>query len=308
MQEKALFHKLLYKNQEWPARYTDGLTGESVKAGLLNNDRRRNCNTMTATRLTFWFINQVWIFYLLAAVAITVFSAGIYSHLAVWRNAVRLRPLQLNRAHARGLVSGKKDHGSRWLEPRAFARLGHTVLDILTGRRIFKGDPAAGLMHGCILWGFSALFIGTLLVAVDHWVIQFLKGKLYLVVEFVLDAAGLLLLGGLGGALGRRYLQRIPRLESGSAAAGIPLALMLVALTGYLTEGCRLAAQDPVWGSWSFMGWRLNFLWSDEQGARAIYPFLWWLHALISLGMISYLPFSRLFSSPGRTGERLFSG
>ena len=227
---------------------------------------------MTATRLTFWLINQVWVFYLLAATTILVFSAGVYSHLAVWRKAVRLRPLQLN-----------------------WTRLGHTVLDILTGRRIFKGDPAAGLMHGCILWGFSALFIGTVLVAVDHWVIQFLKGRIYQVMELVLDVAGLLLLGGLGWALGRRYLQRVPRLESGLAAAGIPLGLMLVALTGFLTEGCRLAGQNPVWGPWSFMGWRLNFLWSNEQSARTIYPFLWWFHALISFGMIAYLPYSRLF-------------
>ncbi len=227
---------------------------------------------MTATRLTFWHINHEWLFYLLAVAVILIFSAGIYSHMIAWRKAVRLRPLQF---HTR--------------------RFAHTVLEILTGRRIFMGDPAAGLMHGCILWGFITLFIGTVLVAVDHWAIQFLKGRLYLILEFVLDVAGLLLIVGLLWALVRRYLQRVPRLEKGLTHAGIPLLLVIVALTGYLTEGCRLAAQNPLWGPWSFMGWRLDFLWSDARGASTTYPFLWWLHALISLGTIAYLPYSRLF-------------
>ena len=227
---------------------------------------------MTATRVTFWNINMVWIFYLLAAAAILIFSAGVYSHLAVWRKAIRLQPRQLT-----------------------WRKLGHTVTDVLMGRQVFKGDLSAGLMHGCILWGFLVLFIGTVLVAVDHWVFEFLKGALYLVVELILDVAGLILLVGLVWALGRRYLQRVSRLERGLAPAGIPLLLMVVALTGYLTEGCRLAAQNPAWGPWSPMGWRLNFLWSNEQSARTLYPFFWWFHALISLGTIAYLPFSRLF-------------
>jgi len=227
---------------------------------------------MIPTRLTYWLIDSVGLFYLLAAVAVAVFLAGVYCHAAVWRKTITGHALRLS-----------------------WPRLGTALLDSLTGRRIFRGEAAAGLMHALILWGFLLLFIGTLLVAVDHWFIQFLRGNLYLGVETVLDFAGLMLLAGLLWALGRRYLQRVPRLERDWAAAGVPAALILVALTGYWTEGCRLAAQNPAWGGFSFAGWRLASLWPDMQTARAFYPLFWWLHALVSLSFIAYLPYSRLF-------------
>jgi len=229
-------------------------------------------NIMIPTRLTYWLIHPVWLFYLLAAIAVAVFLAGVYFHIAVWRKMAAGRPIRFS-----------------------WPRLGAALTDSVTGRRIFRGNAAAGLMHLLILWGFLLLFVGTVLVAVDHWFVVFLRGNLYRWVETTLDVSGLMLLTGLLWALGRRYLQRVLRLERGWAAAGIPGALILVAFSGYLAEGCRLAAQNPAWGEFSFAGWRLISLWPDEQTAHMLYPVFWWLHALISLSFIAYLPYSRLF-------------
>jgi Fe-S oxidoreductase/nitrate reductase gamma subunit len=227
---------------------------------------------MIPTRLTYWHIDAVWTFYLVAILAVAVFVAGIYRHIAVWRNAI---------------IQSHTD--------RFWPRLPGALLEILSGRRIFRGDPAAGLMHALIFWGFLILFAGTVIVAANHWAVPFLKGHRYLWLEVSLDVAGLMLGAGLLWALVRRYLLRVPRLERTWSAAGVPLALLLVVATGYLSEGCRLAAQAPDWGGWSFLGWQISALWPDPDTALGLYPAFWWLHALLSLGLIAWLPWSRLF-------------
>ena len=69
----------------------------------------------------------------------------------------------------------------------------------------------------------------------------------------------------------------------------------MIAVTGFLLEGARLALENPPWAGWSFGGRLAAGLWSSAQAARAAHPFLWWLHGLASLGLIAWLPHSKLF-------------
>jgi Fe-S oxidoreductase len=59
-------------------------------------------------------------------------------------------------------------------------------------------------------------------------------------------------------------------------------------------EGLRLSSQQPVWVEWSFVGAWIGLLASPE-GAKALYPYLWWGHALLSLGLIAIIPYTKLF-------------
>jgi heterodisulfide reductase subunit C len=226
---------------------------------------------MMPERPIYWKIGEVWVFYVLAALATGLLLIGLAAHLRVWL---------------------KSAPGSR----TAFSRqaLKQALLDTFLGLTVFKGDRPAGLMHLLIFWGFVILFIGTSLLAVHEYWSSFLVGKGHLLFEVSMEVGGLILLAGIIWALVRRYIQRIPRLERRLEDALVPIGLLLVVCSGFLLEGIRLAAQKPPWGYWSFVGsWIAGFV--PERAAVLAYPYLWWGHALMSLGLVALIPFTKLF-------------
>ncbi|MFH0787789.1 MAG: (Fe-S)-binding protein, partial [Pseudomonadota bacterium] len=170
--------------------------------------------------------------------------------------------------------------------------------EVLLGRSVFKGNPAAGLMHFFIFWGFVLLTIGTSLLAIHEYVHPYLIGKAHLLFEGAMEIGGLILLSGIVWALVRRYIQRVPRLEQRMEDGLVPLWLLLVVLSGFLLEGLRLASQKPPWGHWSFVGSEIAG-WVSAGAADSAYPYLWWGHALLSLGFIALIPFTKLFHIVG---------
>ncbi|MBI5603187.1 MAG: 4Fe-4S dicluster domain-containing protein [Deltaproteobacteria bacterium] len=226
---------------------------------------------MTPGRELFWEIGEVWIFYVMAVLAVGLLLVGVAAYINVWL---------------------KSAPGNR----TAFSRqaLKETLLDTFLGRGAFRGDLSAGLMHLFIFLGFVILFMGTSLLAVHEYVHPYLKGKPYLFFEASMEAGGLILLAGLIWALVRRYLQRIPRLERRPEDALVPLWLLMVILSGFFLEGARLAAQKPSWAHWSFVGSLMAGLIAAKAAGPA-YPYLWWGHAVLSLGFIALIPFTKLF-------------
>ena len=117
-----------------------------------------------------------------------------------------------------------------------------------------------GLMHAAIFWGFLALFIGTILATID-WEItrllfdwRLLKGPFYLAFELVLDLFGVVLLVGVAMAAWRRFVMRPPRVTPDAKFAYALAVLAVLAVTGYLIEGARLAVTRPAWSAWSPVG------------------------------------------------------
>ncbi len=227
---------------------------------------------MTPYRTSYWCIQHVWIFYLLAAVAVGVFIFGLLIHVSVWTKGIKRQTI-----------------------PFSWRGISNLFLDGLLGRRIFRGDVAAGTMHFLILWGFLGLFAGTILISVDYWLYHFLEGSVYIWYSACLETLGLMLMTGLVWSLIRRYLQRVPRLERRIDDVTVVALLCMVVLSGFLVEGLRLAAQTPDWAQWSFVGHWVSLLWANPQGALSIYPYVWWIHALLSLGLIATIPFCNLF-------------
>ncbi|MFH1951739.1 MAG: heterodisulfide reductase-related iron-sulfur binding cluster [Pseudomonadota bacterium] len=240
--------------------------------------------SMTPHRIMFWQIDYVWIFYVLAGLAAGIFLAGLAAHICVW----------------------KKRAGSREMSFSGDA-LKRTILDVFLGRRVLQGDMAAGLMHLFLFWGFLALFIGTALLAIHHYLISFLEGTSYLIFSMSMEVGGLMLLAGIIWAIVRRYIQRVSRLERRLEDALVPTWLLLAALSGFMLEGLRLAAQQPQWGAWSFVGWGLSGLFSSAS-AQALYPYLWWGHTVLSLSFIAVIPFTKLFHVLGAPAGIYFQG
>jgi Fe-S oxidoreductase/nitrate reductase gamma subunit len=227
---------------------------------------------MTPLRTSYWHIEPVWLFYLLAAIAVVFFAFGLIVHLSVWMRGIRRQRI-----------------------PFSWQGMAQLIWDGLLGRRIFRGDVAAGTMHLLIMWGFSGLFVGTVLISVDYWVYHFLEGTVYLAYSTCLEIMGLMLILGLSWAMIRRYLQRVSRLERRFEDLFVAALLMLVAISGFLVEGLRLAAQRPDWAQWSFAGYWVGLVWTEPQAALSWYPYSWWAHAILSLWLIGYIPYSKLF-------------
>ncbi len=226
---------------------------------------------MTPHREPFWGIDHTWIFYALAALAVISLGLGLWERGRRW-------------------MTGRRTAG-----PALGQGLRGVLLDALLLRRLLRGDLAAGLMHLLILWGFAGLFVGTVIVAVDHYLVHFLEGDLYLGFSLAMEVCGLALIGGLLWAVTRRYVQRVPRLERRASDLLLPGWLLLIGLTGFLVEGARLAADQPDWAGWSFGGALVAGVFTASPTAGAAHPALWWVHAILSLGLIAWLPWSRLF-------------
>ena len=77
-------------------------------------------------------------------------------------------------------------------------------------------DPAAGLMHSCIYFGFLWLFVATVVLELDHQLpdnLKFLHGGVYQGYAFAADLAGVVFTVGILWAIARRYLERPYRIR-----------------------------------------------------------------------------------------------
>jgi Fe-S oxidoreductase len=226
---------------------------------------------MSAHRIMFWQIEHIWLFYVLTVLALVFFFTGAGAHIWVWIKSSK--PVSI-KGKGQALVK--------------------TCLDTVSGRRLLRGDIAAGLMHAAIFWGFFLLFLGTCTLAAHDYLYTFLEGRVYLWFSLLMEVGGVLLLVGVVWGLVRRYLQRVPRLERRLEDAVLPSWLILIVLSGFFLEGARLAAQQPQWADWSFAGnWTAGLL--PAAASKGLYPFLWWVHAVLCLGFISIIGYSKMF-------------
>jgi Fe-S oxidoreductase len=245
--------------------------------------------TEIPVRDTFWNI-PAWAVagvYLGGAIALALFAWGLYRRIQVWRRG------------------GPE---MRW--DRIPERITKVLREVLLQARILS-QPYPGIMHATLFWGFLALFTGTAIATID-WEItrllfdfRVLQGPFYLLFELSLDLAGVFLLLGLGLALWRRFVKRPQRLEPAGKFAYALGVLFVIALTGFVVEGARLAATRPAWGPWSPVGWTIGqgllAAGMGEGALRGLHFSLWLLHAAIVFAFIALIPrsyFVHLVATP----------
>ena len=238
-------------------------------------------------RETFWNI-PLWAEigqYVAGLLTILIFTYGVYRHIQRWRMGQPVRRI---------------DH----IGQRLWSVLVQAVGQFRTAQEVY-----AGIMHLMIFWGMVALLFGTILATVDWDVthllfgFQFLTGGVYVVYELILDIMGLLLVVGLAMAAYRRYIIRPPRLQNipgrgftwDDAYAIVMLAL--IAVSGYLVEGLRIAVVKPDWAPWSPVGSALAslFLAMGDPTNRVLHLALWIGHGLIAFTFVASIPYTKLF-------------
>jgi Fe-S oxidoreductase/nitrate reductase gamma subunit len=170
-------------------------------------------------------------------------------------------------------------------------------------------DPAAGVMHSCIYFGFLILFGVTTVLEIDHQMpesAKFLHGGVYQGFSAVGDAAGLLFLIGIVWAIGRRYVQRPYRIriKTKPEHAVILTMFLVLAVTGFATEMVRIALVGrPAFEKWSFIGYPLSALVNSasESTLDTWHQVLWCVHVASFLVFLLVLPITMLrhmFTSP----------
>src|SRR5213596_174154 len=238
---------------------------------------------MTASvpfRDTFWNV-PVWAqvaLYVGAVVAVTVFVYGLAQRVRLWRG-------------------GRPEHRVDRIPERIALVLKHAL-----GQARTLSQAYPGVMHAMVFWGFLALFMGTVLATIDYDITlpffdyKLLRGPFYLAYEAVLDLFGLFFVLGLGMALWRRFVLRPDRIDPTARFAGLLALLLVINVTGFVMEACRLAAVRPAWAPWSPVGWALGqgmlAAGMSESALRATHLSVWLFHAAVSLAFVAIVPYS----------------
>jgi Fe-S oxidoreductase/nitrate reductase gamma subunit len=221
-----------------------------------------------------------WMFY--SVVAIGLFSCA-------WLISVRVRNYERGQPDDRRTT--KKNVHRRLADFRAGVWM-----------RTLLRDPAAGVMHSCIYFGFLVLFVATVILEINHQLpeeLKFLHGKVYQAYGATADVFGVIFLVGIVWAIGRRYLHRPYRIriKTKPEDAVILGTFLVIGLTGFLTEAFRIAlVGTPSFERWSLVGYPLATIFDGwSVGTLSdLHRTMWVVHFAAFVAFLIILPTTKL--------------
>ena len=199
---------------------------------------------------------------------------------------------------------GRRDD-SRWNDvPR---RLGNLLTVGIFQSKIFR-DSIAGPMHALIFWGFLILGAGTTEMLISGVVPgfgyeRFLPAPLYRGYVLSQETFAAIVLAMVAMALWRRLTKRVTRLEGAETHPNDPLLILswigALMVTMFLTEAFAIAAEPlhlagmrpvsyPLAIALVHLGVGLGM-----PSPMVLHDVSWWTHALLVLGFLNYLPYSK---------------
>jgi nitrate reductase gamma subunit len=234
------------------------------------------------TREVFWGIPTGLqnYFYMVSVIAVIIFFIGVWSRVKLWT---------LGR-------DDEKFAGFRIIDFFIFSIKSFFSPNCILAIKSFTLASYRGIMLLFIIWGFTTLFLGTVLLTLHHYSISFLIGNMYLIYSFALDVAGVLLLVGLVIAIGRRHLvMEVRRVTSLEDLIFLYLFLLIV-VSGFMVEGMRLAILNPLNSDYSLGGTLFSSLIESlGGGGPSSYVLVWLIHTGSVLFFIAILPFTKFF-------------
>lgn len=170
--------------------------------------------------------------------------------------------------------------------------------EALLQRKLFKLSRLRWFIFFSESLGFMALFLVFMVFVFTRFVFKidlFLTGSGGLLLDFLMDLLGLLILIGAIVSFIRRSVKR-PNLITEREDLMAVLFLFFIVLTGFFLEAFRLAVLPVSWETYfSFVGLGMASLirnlplsWTD------IHFYTWILHATLVFMFLAYIPFSKL--------------
>ena len=238
------------------------------------------------------------IVYLAIPISLGVISYGIIRRIKLWKI---------------GLGKSEKLH----LDKRIYRFVRELMFGVVTHKNfIRKKHVYPGIMHFLIFWGFSILFIATVVAALEfnfyrYFGVMFPTAYIRVEMGFIWDIFGGVLASiGVGMAAWRRYVIRPPRLNTMLDDSFILVTLIALLASGFVLEGLRIASTElnpssylysPSSALWSPVGWviakSLIFSGIPNTLLELSHKFFWWSHAGIFTIAIVYaaVKFSQIF-------------
>jgi Fe-S oxidoreductase len=252
-----------------------------------------------ATRPVFWhfvvWLKVVW--YTLAVLSVLVFVYGVVHPVDKYR-------------HGRG---------GGMAPPRQLPRLlWRGLRELLSHVTIRRRDTTAGWAHEAIFYGWIILFAGTVVLGFDTdftspvfgW--NYFHGDFYLAYKEALNVFGTALIVGVLVMMLRRAVLRPPKLDYSrpDRAPGESQfdrrvyrigdwvfvgTLLVIALTGFVLEGVRIAMDTPGYGGTQFGGWVVAeaFTGLSRPTLAGLRHGLWWFHGLLAIAFVASIPYTK---------------
>lgn len=213
---------------------------------------------------------EVWLRILFAA-AVLVFA---------WRMAELVRILKLGRAE------------NRWNLP--VRRAGIFLREVIGQKRLFE-EPVIGWAHPLIFWGFCLFAIASALMLLGGMfpAAGIPQAEAIPVLAPLIDIFALIVLIALAAASIRRFFFAPKGLERTRDAAMILVLIAALMVTYLLAESLARAGEGP----WKPVGFWTNRMMASaglsESQILAVANASWWIHVLVLLGFLAYLPYSK---------------
>ena len=213
--------------------------------------------------------------YLLFFLALMVFAYGIYRHIAFWKG-------------------GRPDE-ERFTHPgrRLWSLLKAAVIQKKTFNTVYPG-----IFHALLFYSFLALLLTTAVILLDYdFGFSLFSGWVYLALSMAAEAAGILMLIGIGMALWRRYVQKPHTLDTSKGDTWCLVLLAGIVITGYAAEGVRMAVVVDPWSWVSPLGSLFSafFVKIPADVSKDLHAVVWWFHTTLVMVWIAILPTTKFF-------------
>ncbi len=197
------------------------------------------------------------------------------------------------------LVAKKKD--DRFDKP--WERVKRVLVVALGQSKLFR-DLKAGILHSLIFWGFLLFLFAVVEALIQGFYSPFslsFLGPVYSAITIVQDIFGVLVVLSVLYALYRRFVVHVPRLEvdkHGKIDAVFILLMILLVVVAMFGENISLIAMHgfklgeyeirPVSAMLSPL-----FYGTGSANAHTFYEIFWWMHVVVVLSFLNYLPYSK---------------
>lgn len=227
--------------------------------------------------------------YIFSAFAVIIFLIGVLAKLFLWSQGKA--PSFHEKVHVKNVI---------WILFR----------NVIFQKQILQQSIIRWITHMLIFMGFMGLLIQTsFLFFCSHFLsseslllLFFYKGNGKLILDFWGDLFGLFIVVGLAIAFCRRFILKSEQLDTLYSDVLALSLLLVIVVTGFFCEGIRLSqAELSQQMRFSFVGYPLAILLKGLHLDGLSYNSLVWVHLLVSLTFIAYIPFSKMlhiFATP----------